>query len=219
MKKSSISVCLAVLSAAFMIADKANAQPGCLVEFDNIELIIICGASDDVIRVFVKDVAQDDNLVPSLFVDIGDGAGPVNQGPAADLESVSIGTGDGSDDVSIRDLVTSFGVGVTTGRGPDKVSVGPNVQAEEAFAIDTGAGDDTIFLGLNVGSEIDVEVRTRSGADSVATFAAPGLGFDGVVAVRNIIIRGGAGIRDKIAVGPGSLRAGGNVVIVGFQDH
>jgi len=215
MKKNiSNSVSLAVLAMLFMIAGQANAQ--CGVDYVSVPntLTILCGPSDDIITVFVKDDAEGDTLVPSLFVDIGDGAGPVNEGPAADLESVAIGTGDGSDDVSIFDLVASLALEVTTGRGPDKVSVGPNVQVDENFTIDTGAGDDTIALGLNVSSNLDVEVRARSGSDSVSTFAAPGLNFSGVVAGRNIIIRGGVGTSDTIAVGPGSLF--GNVIITGF---
>jgi len=201
---------VSVLAMVFMIAGQANAQ--CLVGYDSNgsgDLTILCGPSDDVITVFVKDDAD----VPSVFVDIGDGAGPVNQGPAADLTEVLIETGDGSDDVSIFDLVASFALQVTTGRGPDKVSVGPEVQVDELLAIDTGAGDDTIALGLNVSAKIDVEVRARSGSDSVSTYAAPGLDFQGVVA-DTIVISGGAGISDTIAIGPESLF--GTVRIVGF---
>jgi len=203
------------LAIGVAVAGQANAQTVCAVDriTDGIDhLDIVCGSSDDVVKVYVEDVAQGDDLVPTLFVDIG--TGPLDQGPADGLKRVLISTGDGNDDVSLRDLDPDR-VQVVTGRGADKVAMGPNVLADELIDVDTGAGDDTVALGLNVSSEIDLRVRTRSGGDSVSTFAASPLGIYGVWAGRNLIISGGVGVRDNITVGPDSL-AGGRVILRGF---
>ena len=203
------------LALVLMVAAQADALAACSVALNGDDLGIGCGPSDDDVEVYVEDVAQGDELVPTLFVDIGDG--PVNQGRAEGLASVTVTTRGGNDEVSLRDLDLSEGLGiqVVTGSGTDKVSVGPNVLTEELFEIDTGGGGDIVALGLNVGSAIDVQVQTGSGSDSVSTFAATPLDVPGVVALRNIVINGGSG-RDSMNVGPDSLVAGRRVVLVGF---
>jgi len=206
----------------FLIVGRASAQEACSVAYDNSDLFIQCGPSDDVIEVYVTVLASGGSLVRTLFVDIGDGQGPVNQGPATDLDVLAIDTADGSDKVTIHDIDANIGLAVTTGAGPDKVTVGPNVGVDELFSINTGVGGDEIVLGLDVqASTGSIEVRAGAGSDIVSTVAAPSMEIPGVLAIGDIKIFGGGGTlaieTDTIYIGQDSLFANGRVLIGGFE--
>jgi hypothetical protein len=216
---------VALLGMLFMLAGRAGAQGPCSVDFDNSDLYIQCsGPSEDTIEVYTEILAPDGELVRVLFVDIGDGEGPVDVGSASDIDLISIDTGNGNDEVFVHDVDTNLGLEVTTGAGNDRVIVGPEVGADELFFIGTSAGDDEIVLGLDVTVNTGtLEVRARDGSDTVITVAALPMEIGGIGAVGDIKIFGGNGDPegpeevDTLVIGAGSILSGGQTLLAEFE--
>ncbi len=204
-----------------ILASQANAQGGCSVTYESFDLNIQCtGPSEDTIEVFAKIVASGGELARNLYVDIGDGQGTVNLGPAEELDRISIDTANKADVVWVHDVKTNICLNIATGGGNDKVTVGPNVEGDEFFFVGTSNGDDEIIMGLDVFVSGTIEVGARAGSDIVRTVAAPSMDVPGILAGFEALIYGSEGEPDEVDVmdiGEGSIRASRRVVLAEFE--